>query len=265
MSQISKLQNMVFDEVSLVRRPANQHASIVFSKADEGAEMTVLVTEDGQEVDIDDLEVGTEIEFDNGEVYTVVDADDADEDDEDADAREYEPQDEADYGKSADYGQLIAKAYEEAVTDEDKANLFATVAKSAQIAKAQASAAAQTMENMRTDSFIDTCISKADEYGFAGQRTEQFGVVIAKMMTVLEPEEIQLVDDIFKAFSSLIDETAIGSEYSEPSEIMDIVDGVASDIVKSTDGALTSEQAFTAAFDANPDLYNLYLAEKEGR
>jgi hypothetical protein len=273
MTGISKLQDMVFDEISMVRRPANQYASIVFSKADEGAGMTVLytedgqetvlTTEDGQEIDIDDLEPGTMITLDDGQEFEVVEYE---EDDQDygqyPETDEYE---DADYGKSADYGELITKAYEEAVTDEAKAKLFATVAKSAQIAKEEAVGVRQTMEAMREQEFVDTCIAKADEYGFAGPRTDLLGVAIAKGMLVWDEDEMELMDDIFKAFSSLIDEVALGTEGSGPSEVLDIVDGVAADIVKSTEGNLTTEQAFAAAFDANPDLYNLYLAEKEGR
>jgi hypothetical protein len=259
---INKLQNMTFDEVSLVRRPANQHASIVFSKADEGDDMPdVLYTEDGQEIDINDLEVGTEIELEDGQVYTVVNADE-DDDDEPDEAVQDESEDA--YGKSEDYGQMISKAYQEAIGDDQKAQLFATVAKSAEIAKAEARAAADSITKMHADAYVDQCISKADDYGFAGPRTQQFGVAIAKMMTVLDDEEIQLMDDIFKAFSELIDDVAIGSEAAGVSDVIDAVNGAADEIVKSAGGDMTNEQAMAAAFEANPDLYSLYLAEKEG-
>ena len=262
MTTVNKLQNMTFDEVSLVRRPANQHASIVFSKADEGDDMPgTLYTEEGKEIDIDDLEIGTEIELEDGQVYTVVAADDADEDEvEYEEDQDYGP--EADYGKSDDYGELISKAYQEAVGDEQKAKLFASVAKSAEIAKAEARAAADSISKMHADAYVDQCISKADEYGFAGPRSEQFGVAIAKMMTVLDDDEIQLMDDIFKAFAELIDDVAIGSEASGSSDVMDVVYGAADEIVKSADGGVTQEQAMAAAFEANPDLYSLYLDEK---
>jgi len=258
MATINKLENMTFDEVSLVRRPANQHASIVFSKADEGDDMPdVLYTEDGQEIDINDLEVGTEIELEDGQIYTVVDADEDDEDP--GESVQYEAED---YGKSEDYGQMISKAYQEAIGDDQKAQLFASVAKSAEIAKAEARAASDSITKMHADQYVDQCISKADDYGFAGPRTQQFGVAIAKMMTVLDDEEIQLMDDIFKAFSELIDDVAIGSEAAGVSDVLDAVHGAADEIVKSAGGDMTNEQAMAAAFEANPELYSLYLDEK---
>jgi len=55
---------------------------------------------------------------------------------------------------------------------------------------------------------------------------------------------------------------AIGSEAEGSSQIMDVVHGAADEIVKSADGGLTSEQAMAAAFDANPELYAMYLDEK---
>lgn len=228
----------------------------------EDGQETVLTTEDGQEIDINDLEPGTTITLDDGQEFEVVEYE---EDDEDYGQYAEDDGQYADYGKSADYGELITKAYEEAVTDEQKAKLFATVAKSAQIAKEEAAGVRQAMDAMRESEYVDTCIAKADEYGFAGPRTELLGVAIAKGMLVWDEDEMELMDDIFKAFSSLIDEVAVGTEGSGPSEVLDIVDGVAADIVKSTEGQLTTEQAFAAAFDANPDLYNLYLSEKEGR
>lgn len=262
MTTINKLQNMTFDEVSLVRRPANQHASIVFSKADEGDGMPdVLYTEDGTEIDIDDLEIGTEVEMEDGSVWTVAAADDEDDQEDAQENLEYA---DADYGKSADYGEMISKAYQEAVSDEQKANLFAAVAKSAEIAKAESRAAADSISKMHEQAYVEQCISKADEYGFAGPRTEQFGVAIAKMMQVLDQDEIQLMDDIFKAFSELIDEVAIGSEAGSESDVLDVVSGAADEIVKSANGGLTNEQAMAAAFEENPELYSLYLAEKEG-
>ena len=266
MAGVNKLQDMTFDEVSLVRRPANQHATIVLSKADEGDDMPgVLFTEDGQEIDIDDLEIGTEIEMEDGQIYTVVPADESDDDG----GYEEDFYEESEYGKSADdaatdYASAISKAYAESVDEEQRAALFATVAKSAEIARYEAAAAQERLAKMHEDSYVRECISKAEEYGFAGPKTAQFGVAISKMLRVLEPDEMQLMDDIFKSFAELIDAVEIGSEAGSESDVLDVVHGAALDIVKSADGALTTEQAMAAAFDANPELYGLYLSEKEG-
>jgi hypothetical protein len=184
-----------------------------------------------------------------------------DEGDEGYEQLEFEGAD-ADYGKSEDYAAVIAKAYEAAVTDEERSELLGHVAKSAALAKAQADAAVQALAAQEDAETLNWCISKADEYGFAGNRTEMFGVCIAKMMTVLDDDELGLMGDIFKSFSDLIDMTNIGVESSGSSDVMDLVHSAAGDIVKSSEGALSPEQAMAAAFEANPELYALYLDEK---
>jgi hypothetical protein len=276
MAKVSKLSHMTFDEVSLVRRPANQHASIVFSKADEGDLMPgTIITEDGQEIAIDDLELGTEVEID-GEVFTVVE-DDGQEGEPGEQVGGFESQgddqlyyeEDEDYGKSDDYvppgkyAEMISKAYTEAVNEDERAQLVAEVAKSAEYARLESQKATDHIAKMQQEAYVEQCISKADDYGFAGPRTQEFGVALSKMMTVLDPSEIQLMDDIFKAFSELIDEVTIGQESDGYSEVMDLVDSSASEIVKSSGGDVSPEQAMAAAFDANPDLYSLYLAEKD--
>ena len=250
---------MVFDEVSLVRRPANQHAAIVFSKAaDEGDDMPgVLYAEDGTEINIDDLEVGTEIELDDGEVYVVVDSSEG--------AGDEPPGDQSEYGKAdepVDYAAMITKAYAEAVDDDARKDVISKMARATAAAQAKAEAATARIEKMASDSYVEACISKAAEYGFAGDRTEELGVLISKAMTVLDPDEIQLLDDIFKAFSTLIDETAIGTEAVGPSEVMDTVKAYASTLVEKSGGELSPDDAFLAAFEADPSLYQTYLDEK---
>jgi hypothetical protein len=278
MAKISKLADMRIDEISLVRRPANQHAAIVFSKSDEGDEMPGQVyTEDGQPIDVDDLDVGTIIVDEDGTESVVVPADATDE--EVAELWDYlesddqgEPQAQDDdeyaqqsYGKSADnYADLISKAYTEAVSDDERAELLSVVAKEAHQARSEASSTRGLISKMQQDAVIDECISKAHEYGFAGPRSDEFGLVIAKMMTVLDDEELQLMDDIFKAFSELAEEVAIGTEHAGFSDVLDAAHAHAGEIVKSLDGGVSEEQAFAATFSANPDLYALYLAEKGG-
>lgn len=260
MTTISKLEGMKIDEVSLVRRPANQHAAIVFSKADEGDDMPgTIYTEAGEEVAIDDLEVGTLVEGEDGEIYEVVEDDASEVSDQEMELEE------AGVGKSdEDYAAMISKAYSDAVTDEDRAKLIAGVAREAQIAKAASAATDAKIAKMQADAYVDECISKAAEYGIAGPRTEEFGVAISKMLTVLSDDEAQLMDDIFKSFSDLAVEVAKGSEAFGESALLDQVDAHADEIVKSAGGEISKEDAIVAAFEANPELYALYLDEQKG-
>ena len=61
-----------------------------------------------------------------------------------------------------------------------------------------------------------------------------------------------------------VDGQGLGTEHAGYSDVLDVAAAHAGEIVKSFDGGVTSEQAMAATFDANPDLYALYLAEKGG-
>lgn len=228
-----------------------------------------IVTEDGQELNIDDLEPGTEIEFEDGEIFTVVAADEEPEQ-EGGDApyeqMAWEPDAEgelvdADYGKSDDYADMIAKAYNDAVGDDERSAVLAEVAKAAEEANLRADAQEAEIRKMHDQAYLGECIAKADEYGFAGPRTEELGMIIAKAMRVLEPSEIQLLDDIFKSFGELVEETAIGTEAEGVNDVVDAVSKAAEEIVKAAGGEVTMEQAITQVYSEQPDLYTLYREE----
>jgi hypothetical protein len=260
------LKGMQIDEVSLVRRPANQHAAIVFSKSDEGVDMPgTIMTDTGEEVAIDDLEVGTIVEGEDGTEYEVVALDEEGATAEAAveeQAGEVDEVDEVGKSDDTDYVDLISKAYASAVTEEERAEVIKGLARDTAKAAAAADQSASEISKMQEQAYLSDCISKAEDYGFAGPRTEEFGVAISKMLMVLTPDEVELMDDIFKSFSELATEVAKGSEAYGESDVLESVHQQAEEIVKSSEGSLTAEQAEAAFFTANPDLYSTYLSEK---
>jgi len=103
--RIRKLRDMDIDEISLVDRAANQHASILFSKAQEDAmpgydESVELYDTDGNPADFEQLDVGDVAYDDQGNEYVMVEDDGSD--------GEY-----GEYEEAAEYaedGELIGKA-----------------------------------------------------------------------------------------------------------------------------------------------------------
>lgn len=84
----SKLVEMELDEISLVKRGANQHATVSIAKslASEEEEMGNLFFEDGTPVDEDDLELGETVFDEDGNAFLVEEDNEDDyEDDEDGD------------------------------------------------------------------------------------------------------------------------------------------------------------------------------------
>lgn len=228
-----------------------------------------LITDDGTEISIDDLELGTQVELDDGNTYVVVEDDEGNIEAESGDGyADFDDDGDGEYGKSADftpadYSQVVSKAYSEAITDEQRAEVLSEVAKAAAEADLRAAQSELVISKMQQDAYVDECISKAAEYGVAGPRTELLGVTLAKAMTVLNEEEIQLLDDILKSYSELAYEVAVGTETDGMSEVLDVVHGAADQIVKSSGGSVTEEQAMVMAFEQNPELYSMYLSEKE--
>lgn len=83
--RIRKLRDMDIDEISLVDRAANQHASILFSKAQEDAmpgydESVELYDTDGNPADFEQLDVGDVAYDDQGNEYVMVEDDGSDAD-----------------------------------------------------------------------------------------------------------------------------------------------------------------------------------------
>jgi hypothetical protein len=83
--RVRKLRDMEIDEISLVDRAANQHASILFSKSQEDAmpgyeEGVELYDSNGDPADFEDLEVG-DLAYDaDGNEYVMVEDDGSDQD-----------------------------------------------------------------------------------------------------------------------------------------------------------------------------------------
>jgi hypothetical protein len=101
MATVRKLGSLIFDEVSLVDRPANQHGLVVFAKRDtEESGAMGFYTADGQPIDPRDVMVGQTIFDESGNPYEgtdeepgeggfyIVDDDELDEHDVDEDEQE---------------------------------------------------------------------------------------------------------------------------------------------------------------------------------
>ena len=131
--RVKELSNIEIDEISLVDRPANQHARVAIAKrATEEEIVPELFDETGEAIELEDL-VDGQIVFDaEGEAY-VWDTDDEDETDELA----YEDELEL-VGKS--FGDSVREELSKALTDIERDDVIAKAAD--EISKAEARAAA---------------------------------------------------------------------------------------------------------------------------
>src|SRR5690242_12821818 len=74
MPKVNAVSEIEVDEISLVDRPANQHASVVLAKRAPQEETFVAdnyFTEDGSAVDIDSLEPGAIVYDESGDAFRI--------------------------------------------------------------------------------------------------------------------------------------------------------------------------------------------------
>lgn len=73
--QVQKVTDMVIDEISLVDRPANQHAHIVLAKRDnQEDDVADYFDADGKKVDVDSLKLGDIVFDENDQMFEYTDA-----------------------------------------------------------------------------------------------------------------------------------------------------------------------------------------------
>ena len=132
---VKHVTDMEIDEISLVDRPANQHARVLISKRDESEEDLVpdIFTEEGLPVDLDDLNEGDVVFNENGDPFVVV-------------LENEQTEEDATVGKS--FSEELRESLSKAITDRDRDAIIAKsqqdlAAMRDQVSKAEAIAKAE--------------------------------------------------------------------------------------------------------------------------
>lgn len=156
-------------------------------------------------------------------------------------------------------GDSVLEELSKAVTDRDRERIIAKAMGEVEIAKAEAREAweyAQAEADIRIEQEF---VAKAATYNLP-VAAEVLGPILKSMAEVLEPEQLEIVDELFNAVGdALYNEIGFVGESSNNS-VLDAVDAYADDLVGKSD--LTREQAMTAMFEANPSAYDAYINEK---
>ncbi len=242
---VKRLFDMEIDEVSIVDRPANQHASILISKADkEGSDMPDGY--DDEYVDIDDLDVGDIVVDDEGNEWEV--------------AYDDEPE-LVGVGKAYNepaLGEILLEELSKADSEDERSFIIAKAMNEVEIAKAEAAEAHEAMMVERELRITDEFISKAAEYNLPVE-AEVLGPILKSMAETLSPGQLDVVDAIFTSVGdTLYDEVGVVGGNSNGS-VLDMVNSYADELVTKAD--LGGAQAVSDIFEANPEAYDQYLQE----
>lgn len=266
----NKLFAMEIDEVSLVDRPANQHASVLISKADTPEEEAMgYVDADGNPIDESALEHGDVVYGDNGDPFVFVEegreADFEVEDFEDTDTDDREP---ALVGKS--FGAEVLEAISKAVDDDDQkeaiAKAFAVQQEQIEEFRKRAEMAEAWAEQEHDQRVTEAFIAKAEEFNLPVS-AEVFGPILKKMATVLDDSELDIVEKVFtEAGDMLYDEVGyVGTASNGPLDEVEAVAKAAVSKAASGGTQISEDDALIAALEMNPEAYAAYNAEYMGR
>lgn len=275
MAMARKLGNLIFDEVSLVDRPANQHGVVVFAKRDtrESGPMG-FYTADGQPIAEPDVQMGQKVYNEAGEEFELgmVDLNDPDlvfvDDEGNEIERESEHEDEGQLvgvGKrETPLSQVFLDELSKAMTQDGRDEVVAkALGRMEEIEKRNNDLTRVVSELVDANARRDfTEIAKGYEMPF---EADDLGGLLQRLSKSLSPQDMAAVDQILTAGSEFAKQAAlleIGYAGGQPSTVYDEVAGAAADVVAKSGGGLSFDQAAVAFFDANPDAYDQYESEQ---
>lgn len=250
---------MEIDEISLVDRPANQHAAVVIAKREEETVPEEIYNEAGEPVAFDALEEGDVVYDGDGNAYQFT----------------YEPeaQETVEVGKSAFaappapatpsarelYESIraeLSKADDEEKRDEVIAKALSEISKHEQRA-AEAERIAKAERDLR---LTREYIAKAAEYNVPVD-PEELGPVLMRMTEQMSREDCAVVHKALTAAGEMLFEEAGYSGAADNNDPLAQIDQLLDEQVSKSAGQLSKSHAVTGFFDDNPEAYDAYRAQ----
>lgn len=251
--QANWLSDIEIDEISLVDRPANQHAKVALAKrATEEDNVPEYYDEKGEVVDIDELEVGSVVYDADGNGYLM--------EAEEETVNELEP-----VGKSLaeQVREDLSKAFSDVERDEVISKAMGEIAKAEQRA-AEAEAIAKSERDLR---LTREYIAKAATYGVPGVTPEELGPVMLRAAESLSHEDCTVLHKAFSSAGDAFAELGVrgGGSNSDAFGVIEALTETDSELSKalSVNGA-DRHDAIAKAFENDPAAYDRYLAERRG-
>ena len=282
---VKELRDMEIDEISLVDRPAAQHAEVVITKraTEEDIVPEDIYNEEGELLDVDLLDTGDVVFDEDGDAFLVVDDEMEDEyevvgkaaatpdypEEEGASKKEIlrakllaqkKKQLEEEGVKKSFADELreeLSKSYSDADRDEVIAKALAEVDEMASFA-AEAEEVAKSERDLRlTREYEDV----AKSYNLPVDESELAPV----LMAIAEELPYEYGEVIHKALSAageiIFDE--IGTEgYATNNDVLNAVDYYIDQNISKAD--ISKAEAVEAVFDENPGAYDEYMATRYG-
>lgn len=269
--RVRELRDLVIDEISLVDKGANQHATVTIAKRHGEEEQDMeYYDEAGNLVDTDSLELGDVVYDAEGQAYEfVIDEEHEGEEPEPvvAEERELEPVGKAFRRETTRVSKSLAESVREelskALTDADRdaviSKALGQIEEYAEIAKrAEASAEAERQARLAREY---TEIAKSYNVPVS---PEELGPVLMRAAEVLSYEDQVIIRKCLEAAASDEMFEEIGKRGGgDNADVFAQVEAYVDEAISKGAG-VSREEAIAEVFTLNPEAYDQYLADKRG-
>lgn len=239
---VKQLTDMEIDEISLVDRPANQHARVLISKRDDSEEDLVpeIYNEEGIALDMDDLNEGDVVFDESGNAFVVT-------------LENEQTEENAPVGKS--FSEELRESLSKAITDRDRDQVIAKAQSDLAAMAAKVDEAEKIAKAERDLRLVKEYEEVAKNYNLPVDSKE----LAPALMAIAEHLPYQVGEVIHKAL------TAAGSIFEEigksggnsNNDVLDMVENYIEQNVSKSD--ISKAEAYEAIFDANPAAYDEYI------
>lgn len=269
--KVKELRDLEIDEISLVDKGANQHARTVIAKrhGEEENTMDEYFDAEGNPVDLDSLELGDQVYDADGNQFEAVENDEEKVEERELTAvgKSLNPFAVAREASAGGVGidglrEELSKALTDEARDEVIAKAFGKVEEYEKVAKA-AQATAEAERQLR----LDREYTEVAKNFSVGVEPEVLGPVLKRMAEALSYEDCTVIAKALEVGSAATEEyfEEIGKRGGGAnSDVFLQVEEYANTQISKSEGT-SREDLVSKAFEENPDAYEQYLAERQGR
>lgn len=274
--KVREIQDLVIDEISLVDKGANQHATVTIAKSADGEKENYMdiYDEQGNPLDPDALEIGDVVYDAAGDAYEIQ-AEDDNEEDEVVEERELEMAKSftTPFARREQTRSTVAKGFanglreelSKALTDRDRDEVINKAFSQIEALTEATEVAKRAAEQERDIRLIQEYTEIAKSYNLPGIEVTELGSVLKSCAENLSYEECEVIGKALQfaaeAQDVLFDEIgSIGG--GDNSDVLNMVEAHVDGVVAKS--GVSREELVTEVFMQNPDAYDQYLADQRG-